>query len=92
MSKIKLQAIGPKIIVKPLKEDEKTASGIILPESKEKTNMGTIVAIGKLSEQYKDLKEGDKVLFSEYGYDTVEFEGEEYYVMPDNKVLAVIKD
>lgn len=92
MSKIKLQAIGPKIIVKPLKEDEKTASGIILPESKEKTNMGTIVAIGKLSEQYKDLKEGDKVLFSEYGYDTVEFEGEEYYVMPDNKVLAIIKE
>ena len=92
MSKVKLQAIGPKVIVKPMKEEEKTASGIILPESKESANMGTIVAIGKLSEQYKDLKEGDKVLFSEYGYDKVEYEGEEYYVMPDNKVLAVIND
>ncbi len=93
MNKIKLQAVGAKIIVRPVKEEEKTASGIILPESAndEKTNMGEIVALGKLSDPYKDLKEGDKVLFSEFGYDKVEYEGEEYFVMPDNKILAVIK-
>jgi len=93
MSKIKLQAVGAKVIVKPLKEEEKTASGIILPESadKDKTNMGEIVAIGKLTDAYKDLQVGDKVLFSEYGFDTVEYEGEEYYVMADNKILAKIE-
>ncbi len=91
--KIALEAVGPKVIVRPLKEEEKTDSGIILPESasKDKKNMGEIVAVGKLTEQYKDLQVGDKVLFSEYGYDTVEYEGEEYYVMPDNKVLARVK-
>ncbi len=93
MSKIKLQAVGAKVIVRPIKEEEKTKSGIILPESdNEKTNMGEIVALGKLSDTYKDLKEGDKVLFSEYGYDTVEFDGEKYFVMPDNKILAIVKD
>jgi len=94
MSKFKLKAVGAKIIVRPVKEEEKSASGIILPESanKEKTNMGEIVALGKLTDSYKDLKEGDKVLFSEYGYDTVEYEGEEYFVMPDNKILAIVND
>ncbi len=94
MSKVKLQAIGPKVIVRPIKEEEeKTASGIIIPDTanKEKPNIGEIVAIGKVSEAYKDLKEGDRVLFSEYGYDSVEYDGEEYYIMPDNKILAVIK-
>lgn len=92
MSKLKLKAIGAKVIVRPVKEEEKTASGIILPESSnnEKTNMGEIVAIGKVSEPYKELKLGDKVLFSEFGYDKIEYDGEEYFVMPDNKVLAVI--
>ncbi len=92
MSKLKLKAIGAKVIVRPVKEEEKTASGIILPESSnsEKTNMGEIVAIGKVSEPYKELEVGDRVLFSEFGYDKIEYDGEEYFVMPDNKVLAVI--
>ena len=92
MSKVKIQPVGAKLVIKPIKEEEKTASGIILPESasKEKPNMGEVVAVGKLSDSYKDIKVGDKVLFSEYGYDTVELDGEEYYVMADNKVLAVV--
>ncbi len=92
MSKIKINPIGSKLVVKPIKEEEKTASGIILPESatKETPNMGEVVAIGDLSEGI-DIKVGDKILFSEYGYDKVELEGEEYYIMKDEKVLAVIK-
>jgi len=91
MSKIKINPIGSKLVVKPVKEEEKTASGIILPESatKETPNMGEVVAVGELSEGV-EIKVGDKILFSEYGYDKVELEGEEYYIMKDEKVLAVL--
>ncbi len=92
MSKVKINPIGNKLVVKPVKEEEKTASGIILPESatKETPNMGEVVAVGDLSEGV-EIKVGDKVLFSEYGYDKVELDGEEYYIMKDEKVLAVLK-
>jgi len=89
MSKVKINPIGDKLVVKPIKEEEKTKSGIILPESatKETPNMGEVVAVGELSE---NIKVGDRVLFSEYGYDKVELEEEEYYIMKEEKVLAVI--
>ncbi len=92
MSKVKIQPVGAKIVVKPVKEEEKTASGIILPESasKDTPNMGEVVAVGSLTDAYKDIEVGSKVLFSEYGYDKIELDGEEYFVMPDNKVLAII--
>ena len=94
MSKVKIEPVGAKLVVRPVKEEEKTASGIILPESasKDTPNMGEVVAVGKLTDAYKDIKVGDKVLFSEYGYDKIELDEEEYFVMPDNKVLAVIND
>ena len=90
--KAKLEPIGAKIIVKPVKEEEKTASGIILPDSaaKDTPNMGQVVAIGTLSDDTK-LSEGDKVLFSEYGYDKVEFEGDEYLILEEKKILAIVK-
>jgi chaperonin GroES len=92
MSKVKIEPIGAKVVVKPIKEEEKSVSGIILPESvdKEKPNMGEVVAVGKLSDS-ANIKVGDKLLFSEYGYDTVELDGEEYYILQESKILAIVK-
>ncbi len=92
MSKAKIQPLGARIVVQPAKEDEKTASGIILPESansSDKNNIGEVVAVGKL--ENSELSVGDKVLFSQYGYDTVEIDDEEFYVIKEDNVLAIIK-
>ncbi len=92
MAKTNIVPLGARIVVQPIKEEEKSASGIILPESAsstEKTNIGEVLAVGKL--ENADLSVGDKVLFSQYGYDTVEVDEEEYYVIKEDNVLAVIK-
>ncbi len=92
MSKSKIKPLGERVVVKPItKKEEASASGIILPESdtKERTQLGEVVSVGSLDKA--EVSVGDKVLFSEYGYDTVEVDDEEYYVIKEDKLLAVIK-
>ena len=93
MAKAKLIPLGDRVVVKPKSEDEKTKAGIIIPESasKEKPKMGEVVAIGELKEA-KELKVGDTVVFSEYGYDEIEIDGEEYYILESKKLLAIVKN
>lgn len=97
--KLFLTPLGDRIVVKPVeKEGEKRlASGIIIPETvnKEKPAKGTVVAVGP--GKYEDgkripmqVKVGDTVLFSSYGYDEVKIEGEEYYILAESNVLGVV--
>ncbi len=97
--KISIQPLGDRVVVSPVSKDEmtKSVSGIIIPESasKEKPERGTVVAIG--SGKYEDgvrqpieVSVGDKVLFSKYGYDEVKIDGEEYYILSESNVLAII--
>ena len=92
MAKAKLQPLGDRVVVKPKTEDEKTKAGIILPESasKERPKLGEVVAVGELKEA-KDVKVGDTVVFSEYGYDEIEIDKEKYYIMESKKLLAILK-
>ncbi|MEJ0053491.1 MAG: co-chaperone GroES [bacterium] len=94
-----LKPLGDRIVVLPegKGEEKKLASGIIIPESvdKEKPAKGTVVAVGpgkyddgKL--QPMQVKTGDTVLFSKYGYDEVKVDGEEYYILSESSVLAVV--
>ncbi|MBU6490662.1 co-chaperone GroES [Patescibacteria group bacterium] len=98
--KFPFMPLGERIVVKPsLKEGEKVlASGIIIPETvdKEKPAKGVVVAVGP--GKYEDgkrvpvqVKEGDVVIFSKYGYDEVKIEGEEYYILPESGVLGILK-
>jgi chaperonin GroES len=86
-------------LLKPISQEElnKTASGIIIPDtiSKEKPEQGTVIAVGEGKwENGKRLplsvKVGDKVVFSRYGYDEVKYDGVEYYILKEENVLAVI--
>ncbi len=97
--KISIQPLGDRVVVKPVSKDEmtKSVSGIIIPESasKEKPERGTVVAIG--SGKYEDgarqpveVSIGDNVLFSKYGYDEVKVDGEEYYILSESNILAII--
>lgn len=89
-----------RIVVKPDTEAHtKTASGIIIPDtvSKEKPEQGTVVAVGpgKLNEKGErvavSVKPGDKVLFSKYGFDEVAVDGQEYFILREDAILAVMK-
>ncbi|HHB75741.1 MAG TPA: co-chaperone GroES [Desulfobulbus sp.] len=95
---MKIRPLNDRILVKRLEEEEKTAGGIIIPDSaKEKPAEGEIIAIGpgKLNDAGErvavDLKVGDRVLFSKYGGTDVKLDGEDYLIMREDDILGVIE-
>ena len=95
---MKIRPLNDRILVKRLAEEEKTAGGIIIPDSaKEKPAEGEIVAVGagKLNDKGDrvpvELKAGDRVLFSKYGGTDVKLDGEDYLIMREDDILGVIE-
>ena len=94
----KLQPIGSNILVKA-ESEQTTASGIVLPDTvdKDKPQRGKIVALGtgRLNPEGKvipfNVKIGDTVLFKKYAPDEIELDGEEYLIMQENDILAIIQ-
>ncbi|HPS65870.1 MAG TPA: co-chaperone GroES [Ignavibacteria bacterium] len=94
---MKLKPLADRILVKAAPAEEKTASGIIIPDTaKEKPMQGEIIAVGKgkLTEDGKliplELKVGDKVLYGKYSGTEVTIDGEEYLIMREADVYAII--
>jgi chaperonin GroES len=94
---MKLRPLGEKVLVKRLEAEEKTKGGIVLPDTaKEKPKRGKVIAIGegKLLENGKrselQVKKGDEVLFTSYAGTEIKIDGEEYLVMDESDILAVI--
>lgn len=96
---ISISPLGDRVVVKPAsKNEEKTlASGIIIPETadKERPATGKVVAVGPgKTEDGKvvpvGVKVGQTVIFSKYGYDEVKMDNEEYYILSESQILAVI--
>jgi len=90
--------LNEKIVVERLEADEKTAGGILLPDTaKEKPKQGKVKSLGdgRLLENGKRLpfqvKEGDRVLFTSYAGTEVTFEGKEYLIMTEDDILAVVE-
>jgi len=93
--------LGDRILVRPIREDElKSKSGIIIPESvsQEKPERGKVVAIGegKWNEDGDrrippGVKVGDIVLFTKYSPDEIKIDEEEYFVLREESILAIIK-
>jgi len=97
MAKINLKPLADRVIIKPLEAEEKTKGGIILPDTaKEKPIEGTVIAVGpgKVSEDGKtvkpEVKVGDKVLYGKYSGTEVTVEGEEYLIMRESDIFAVV--
>ena len=90
-TKKSIQPLGDRVLVDPVHVDEKSPSGIIIPDTanKEKPKQGKVIAIGKL-EDVKDIKVGDTVLFSDYGYDEVKVGDKEYYIIQSKNILAKV--
>jgi len=96
--KTNVKPIGDKILVQRLEADEKTAGGIVIPDSaKEKPKEGKIVALGdgKVLDSGDradfQVKKGDRVLFTSYAGTEVKVKGEEYLIMSEDDILAVIE-
>jgi chaperonin GroES len=97
-SKISLQPLGDKVVVERDESLSKTAGGIVLPDSaKDKPARGTIVAIGtgKLLDDgtrgAMQVKKGDRVLFTSYAPETITIDDEEFLLMAESDILAVIE-
>ena len=94
---MKLNPLSDRIVVKAHEAEEKTASGIILPDTaKEKPQMGTVVFVGpgKLSDTgdliKMTLKKNDKVLYGKYSGTEVNIEGEDLLIMRESDILATL--
>lgn len=94
----KVKPIGDKILLKRLEAEEKTKGGIVLPETaKEKPKEGKIVALGdgRLLDNGKrvsfTVKENDRVIFSSYAGTEVKVEGEEYLILSEDEILAIVE-
>ena len=94
-----IKPLHNRVIVQRLEEGEQQIGGIIIPDSaKEKPQRGRVIATGdgKLNEDGKriplDVKTGDLVLFGKYTSQEVKLDGEEYLIMLEDEVLAVIDD
>ena len=85
--KINLQPMGTRVLIQPLEQESKTASGLLLPESaKEKPQTGLVVAIGD-DEDIK-LKVNDKVLFAKYSGTEFKMDGSDYLLLESSDVLG----
>ncbi len=92
-----LKPLGDRVVVKVLEAEEKTASGIVLPEkAKEKPQQGEVIAVGSgkiLDNGTKvdmEVKNGDKVLYSRYAGTEVKVKGEEYLILRQDDILALV--
>lgn len=97
MAKLKIRPLGEKVLVKRLTAEDKTAGGIVLPDTaKEKPKRGTVQAVGdgKLLDSGKrselQVKKGDEVLFSSYAGTEIKVEGDEYLILDEGDILAIV--
>jgi chaperonin GroES len=95
---LKIEPLGDRVVIKPMKEDEKTKGGIILPDTaKEKPQRGTVEAVGpgKMDDKGNripmELKKGDKVIYQKYTGTEIKENEEDYLILREADIIAKIK-
>lgn len=92
-----LRPLGDRVVIKKIEAEETTKSGIVLPgTAKEKPQMAEVVAVGpgKVEDGKEikmELKVGDKVIFSKYAGNEIKMDGEEYTILKQDDILAVVE-
>lgn len=92
MTKVKIKPLADRVLVEPAAAEEKTAGGIIIPDTaKEKPQRGKVVAVGSgKKDEPMELKEGDIVLYGKYAGTEINVDGSDYLIMRQSDVLAII--
>ncbi len=97
---VKLQPLANRVVVKPIEEEERTPSGLVLPETaKEKPQKGEVLAVGP-GEWNEDgdgripmsVKVGDKVIFAKYAGTEVKVDGEKLLILRESDILAIVSE
>ena len=98
LTKVKIQPLGDRVLVKPTEHKETKRGGIIIPDSaKEKPQEGLIVAAGKgkTTDEGKvlamDVKPGDKILYGKYSGSEIKIDDEDYLIMHQDDILGILK-
>jgi len=97
--KVNIKPLADYVLIEPIKEEEKTKSGILLPESaeKEKPEKGKVIAVGPGRRDEKgnlipvSVKVGQTVLFKKYGPDEIKVDDKEYLICKEEDILAIIE-
>ena len=92
MSKLNIKPLADRVLVEPAAAETKTSSGIIIPDNaKEKPQKGTVVATGTgKKDEPLTVKVGDTVLYGKYSGTELKFEGNDYLIMRESDILAII--
>ncbi len=96
---MKIKPLADHVLIKPIKEEEKTKTGILLPETaeKERPEQGKVIAVGpgKKDKTGKylslEVKEGDRVLFTKYGPNEIKVDDQEYLIAKEEDILAILE-
>jgi chaperonin GroES len=89
---VSIKPLADRVVVEPAPAEEKTASGIIIPDTaKEKPQKGTVVAVGPgKKDEPISVKVGDKVLYGKYAGTEITIDGKEYLIMRESDIYAII--
>lgn len=97
--KVKVKPLADRVLVKRIEEEETKVGGIIIPDTaKEKPQKGQVIAVGPGRTDDNgnripmEVKVGDKIIFSKYAGSEVKIDGEEYLIMREDDILAIIED
>ena len=92
MSKVKIQPLADRVLVEAAAAEEKTASGIIIPDTaKEKPQKGKVVAVGTgKKDEPLTVKEGDEILYGKYAGTEITVDGREYLIMRESDIFAIV--
>ena len=95
---MKVKPLGDRVLVKPVKQEEKTKGGIVLPDTaKEKPQEGEVIAVGngKLLDNGEriplEVKEGDKVIYSKFAGTEIKLDDEEHLLLSERDILAIVE-
>lgn len=92
MSKVNIKPLADRVLVEPAAAEEKTASGIIIPDTaKEKPQKGNVIAVGSgKKDEPLTVKEGDQVLYGKYSGTEITIEGKDYLIMRESDIFAIV--
>jgi len=92
MSDVKIKPLADRVLVEPMEAEEKTASGIYIPDTaKEKPQRGTVVAAGPgTNDVTMEVKVGDVVLYGKYAGTELTIDGKDYLIMKQSDIVAIV--
>lgn len=92
MADLKVKPLGDRVLIEPMSAEEKTSSGIIIPETaKEKPQKGTVVAAGPgTGDEKMEVKKGDVVIYGKYSGTELNIGDKDYIIMKQSEILAIV--